>query len=250
MIRRHINNTFYENLHEKWLNEYAHPIALLRAENAVRNPWISKVLQNTFERSVHFLDIGCGAGFLANPLAKQGHIVTGVDLSLSSLRIAQGSDTTKKVTYLQANATSLPFSANTFDAACAMDLLEHVEHPRQVIREASRVLKPGGLFFFHTFNRTLLSYLLVIKGVEWCVKNTPPNMHVHRLFIKPSELTKMCSKEGLTLHTMKGLKPELNLSIILRTLFTRTVPKDFQFAFTDSLQTGYVGYAIKTTNAF
>ena len=48
-----------------------------------------------------------------------------------------------------------------------MDLLEHVEVPAKVIAEASRVLKPGGLFFFHTFNRNWFSWLFALKGVEW-----------------------------------------------------------------------------------
>ena len=76
---------------------------------------------------------------------------------------------------MQLDAFALPFPHQSFDVICAMDFLEHVEMPEQIIRNSARLLRPNGLFFFHTFNRNLLSYVVVIKGVEWCVPNTPAN---------------------------------------------------------------------------
>ena len=76
-----------------------------------------------------------------------------------------------------------------------------------VFNEIARRTKTGGIFFFHTFNRTFLSYLLVIKGVEWCVNNTPKNMHVYSLFIKPSELQSLCIQHRLIPSSLIGLHP-------------------------------------------
>lgn len=233
-----INNAFYEELDEKWYTAFDHPIALLRAENKIRIPWILE----TIGRDKKILDIGCGAGLLANALAKEGHEVFGVDLSPSTLKIAKKHDATQTVVYDLADAAALPYPTQTFDVVSAMDLLEHVENPQQVISEASRVLKPGGLFFFHTFNRNPLSYLLIIKGVDWCVPNAPKNMHIYRLFIKPSEMEKMGRNNSLKLIEMKGFIPKLSLKTICEMTLQKKVPEHFTFRFSKSLATGYCGY--------
>ena len=119
-----------------------------------------------------------------------------------------------------------------------MDLLEHVENPNAVVQEASRLLKPGGLFFFHTFNRTFLSWLIVIKGVEWCVKNAPPDMHILRLFIKPEELKKICEDHGMATEEFRGLNVKVSSKAFWQMVFKRTVPEDLEFEFTNSLKIG------------
>ncbi len=243
--RNRVNNAFYDTLHTLWHEGAAHPIALLRAENALRNPWIGRVLENRQTQKCKVLDIGCGGGLLTNALAKQGHQVYGIDSSLASLQIAREKDATSTVHYERADATALPFLDHSFDAVCAMDLLEHVEDPMQVITEASRVLRKGGLFFFHTFNRNLLSWLIVIKGVEWCIRNTPSDMHLYRCFIKPREVTTMCQKNHLKVEKMCGVVPDVKTVAFWKMLLTRDVPQNFRFIFSPSLKTGYSGYAVK-----
>lgn len=240
-----INNDFYETLCEDWYAAYDHPVALLRAENQIRTPWILAEIEKHFQKPVRLLDIGCGAGLLTNAAAKKGHEVTGIDLSANSLSVAKQHDTTQSVHYECANALDLPFAEGTFDVVTAMDVLEHVEHPDTLIQEASRMLKPNGLFFFHTFNRNLLSYLLVIKGVEWFVRNAPPHMHVYSLFIRPQELQKMCEKHHLIPEKWIGLRPKIGNWAFFKLLSTRVVPPDFQFCFSKSLSTGYCGIARK-----
>jgi len=236
-----VNNIFYDALDEKWECGNDHPIALLRAENAVRNPWIAHLL----DKEGAFLDIGCGGGLLTNDLAAQGfHHVIGIDLAKGALERAALSDKTGRVTYLHSSAEALPFQENTFDAVAAMDLLEHVENPEQVIAEAARVLKPGGNFFFHTFNRNWLSYLLVIKGVEWCIDNTPENLHVYSCFIKPRELDKMLKTHGLISKEWNGLRPVIRQTAWWELLRYGRVSNAFRFRFTKTLATGYCGYAI------
>ena len=240
-----INNAFYDHLRDDWYTALNHPIALLRAENKVRNPWIANEIRKRFNGPVSLLDIGCGAGLLTNALALIGHHVSGIDLSPESLKIAKERDTTKTVHYETANAYQLPFQDSSFDVICAMDILEHVENPGKLIEEASRSLKKGGLFFFHTFNRNLFSYVVVIKGVDWCVQNAPKNMHVYPLFIKPKELEALCQSHHLEVESMVGLRPCLTLPFF-RMLLTRKVPSDFSFCFSKNLSTGYCGMAKKT----
>lgn len=241
---KRINNDFYHELGDQWQMATDHPIALLRAENRLRNPWIASFIPSP----VKILDLGCGAGFLTHEMAKLGHDVVGIDLSEESLRMAQKLDETGRVKYVQGDATVTPFPEGCFDVVCAMDLLEHVENPEAIVREASRLLRPGGLFFFHTFNRTVLSWLLVIKGVEWGIKNTPPDMHVLRLFIKPQELEAMCKGVNLQVQEMRGLNVKFKSKAFWKMVWSRHVPDDLEFVFTDSLSTGYSGMATKSNS--
>jgi 2-polyprenyl-6-hydroxyphenyl methylase/3-demethylubiquinone-9 3-methyltransferase len=125
-----------------------------------------------------------------------------------------------------------------------MDFLEHVTAPGLVVAEISRVLRPGGLFFFHTFNRNPLAHLVIIKLVEYLVANTPKNLHVIELFVKPKELTKYCADAGLLVQEMVGIRPKFS-SLTLKSLMTRTVPTNFSFKLTKSTLLSYMGYARK-----
>ena len=241
-----INNAFYDHLNSLWYEGGEdHPISLLRAENRVRTPWVAKVIEESLLPSAHVLDVGCGAGLLANFLSLVGHHVTGIDLSLTSLRYAKERDVSKSVRYLQGNANALPFEKSSFDVVCAMDLLEHVQTPEAVVKEASRVLKSGGLFFFHTFNRNLLSRFMIIKAVEWFIPRTPKHMHVYDLFIKPDELQKMLDHNGFSKAQFVGLRPDFFCRGVWRMVLKRRVEADFRFKFVKSLATGYCGFAKK-----
>jgi 2-polyprenyl-6-hydroxyphenyl methylase/3-demethylubiquinone-9 3-methyltransferase len=239
-----VNNALYDELGERWYTAQDNPVALLRAEGRLRNPWIAMEIATRCGVGAAVLDIGCGGGFLSNELARAGFAVTGLDRSAKSLSIAQSYDTTRSVHYEVGDALKLPYPEVSFSAVCAMDFLEHVEDPARVIREAARVLRPGGLFFASTFNRNWLSWLVVIKGVEWFVPNVPPNLHVWRLFITPQEMAQYCQAAGLRCIQFRGLRPRLNRAF-WRLLWTRVVPEDFEFTFTSSLLTGYLVMAEK-----
>jgi 2-polyprenyl-6-hydroxyphenyl methylase/3-demethylubiquinone-9 3-methyltransferase len=245
-MNKEVNNSFYDGLGDRWYSAQDDPVALLRAESACRVPWVGGEIRERFgDGRVRVLDVGCGAGFLANELARQGHRVTGVDAAPGTLATAERHDTTRSVRYTVADALRLPFDDGTFDVVCAMDFLEHVERPAAVIAEIARVLAPGGQFFFHTFNRNVLAWLVVIKGVEWFVKNTPKDMHVLRLFLKPREVTAMCAENRLKVQTVRGLQPVLLSTACLRLLFTGVVPPDFRFRFVRSTLVAYTGVAAK-----
>jgi len=241
-----IDNALYDRLGEDWYQARDNPVALLRAESRWRNPWVIdrlRHLQGELGHSPRVLDVATGAGFLANALAKEGFDVVGIDQSEDSLAVARSRDSTENVEYLHADALSLPFPDSTFDAVCLMDFLEHVEDPEAAIAEATRVLRPGGLLFFHTFNRNWLSWLVVIRGVEWFVKNTPPHMHLLRLFIKPRELIGMLGRHGLNVEELFGSRPRVASRAFWTMLWDREVPDDFEFRRSSSLSMGYTGVA-------
>ncbi len=238
-----VNNAIYDELGERWYAAHDDPVALLRAESRLRNPWVTERILAECGTAARVLDVGCGAGFLSNHLARQGFEVTGLDSSQASLDVAERYDTTGEARYLLGDALHLPFADASFDVVCAMDFLEHVEDPAAVVAEVARVLKPGGTFFFHTFNRNPLAWLVIIKGVEWFVKNTPRHMHVLRLFIKPRELERMCEAHGLAFRVLHGSEPVVFSWAFWRMLLTRVVPPQFRFRFSKSTLLAYTGYA-------
>jgi 2-polyprenyl-6-hydroxyphenyl methylase / 3-demethylubiquinone-9 3-methyltransferase len=241
-----VNNRIYDELGERWYAANDDPVALLRAESRLRNPWVAQTIIRNHGPSASVLDVGCGAGFLSNHLAREGFAVTGLDASQDSIDVAARHDATKQAQYLLGDALRLPFPDASFDVVCAMDFLEHVEEPAKAVAEMARVLKPGGTFFFHTFNRNPLAWLVIIKGVEWFVKNTPPHMHVLRLFIKPRELSAMCEAQGLAVTELHGSEPVVFSWAFWRMLLTRVVPVDFRFRFSKSTLLAYTGYARRT----
>ncbi len=242
-----VDNDLYHQMGEAWYRAEDHPVALLRSESRVKNRWILDRLVKSKLSSdvpVHVLDVGCGAGFFCNEASRHGFAVTGIDLADDALGVAARFDDTKSVRYLRADAHHLPFKDGEFDFVVSLDFLEHTPDPATVISEIARVVKPGGGFFFHTFNRNWLSHLVAIKGVEWFVKNTPPNLHAIELFIKPVELGQMCANVGLTAVEWRGIRPVFNRSF-LRLLVEGLVDDDFEFRETSSLKISYLGFAQK-----
>jgi 2-polyprenyl-6-hydroxyphenyl methylase/3-demethylubiquinone-9 3-methyltransferase len=237
-----VNNTWYAELGARWYAAHDTPIALLRAESRHRNPWIAAEIDRAFGGPCRVLDLGCGGGFLSNYLAERGHAVTGVDTTAENLAVARANDATRSAVYELGDARALPYARASFDVVCAMDLLEHVEEPERVIAEASRVLAPGGLFIFHTFNRTWQAKLIIIKGVEWFVRNVPKDLHVAHLFVTPDELRAMCHGAGLEPIELRGSRPRFGWPL-WRMVLTGKVGDDFAFTTTRSTKLGYTGIA-------
>lgn len=242
---RGVNNAIYDTLGDRWYEADDDPVALLRAESRLRRRWVLDELRKHLGPGPHaVLDVGCGAGFVANDLARAGHSVTGLDAAPSSLDVARAHDTTATVRYELGDAHRLPYEDSEFDAVCAMDFLEHTERPARVVAEAARVLRRGGAFLFHTFNRNILSWLVVIKGVEWFVDNTPPDLHVIQLFLKPEEVVSMCRDNGLALRELVGSRPRLDRAF-WQLLRTGKVSPSFAFVHTRSTLMGYSGVVQK-----
>lgn len=238
-----VDNEFYDGLGAAWHEGDAHAIALLRAETPVRLDFIRGVLRAEFVGAgAKILDVGCGGGLISNPLAAEGYRVKGIDRSAASLAAASartpaGAD----AEYSVGDALSLAEPAESCDAVLLMDVLEHLERPAAAIAEAARVLRPGGLLFFHTFNRTPESWLLAVEGIGFVTSEGPENVHVHRMFITPAELKHAGREAGLTMTGLTGIRPRLD-GAFLWSLVRRRVHPDFSFTLTRSVRVGYLGY--------
>ena len=146
------------------------------------------------------LDVGCGGGILAEALSKTGARVTGIDLSQMSLEVARqhASRNGLDIDYRYESAEQLvQEQAGIFDAVTCMEMLEHVPEPAKVIQTCAQALKPGGLAFFSTINRTPKAFLFAIVAGEYILRLLPRGTHSYRKLIRPQELRDWARTSGL-----------------------------------------------------
>lgn len=96
------------------------------------------------------IDIGCGEGANTRLLAKNGATLQAVDIAENFIAHAQATEDKEPlgITYSIASAAKLPFNNQQFDFATSFMCLMDIPHPEEALKEAFRVLKPGGFFQF------------------------------------------------------------------------------------------------------
>ena len=215
-----IDNDLYDRLSDSWWDEDGVLNLLRVAMNPPRFGYFSEVLSSVLHADPHgktALDVGCGGGLLAEEFAALGCTVTGLDPSLASLKAA-GTHAEKQkldISYLAALGERIPFENASFDIVYCCDVLEHVTDLDKVISEIARVLKPDGVFFFDTLNRTLKSRLVAIKlWQDWkWTRFMPRNLHVWEMFIKPRELSDIMRSCGMATGEVVGIAPQAGRSV-------------------------------------
>ncbi|UCG84047.1 MAG: 3-demethylubiquinone-9 3-O-methyltransferase [Dehalococcoidia bacterium] len=155
------------------------------------------------------LDLGCGGGFMAEALARRGARVIGVDPWDTVLRVARthAKRSNLDIQYVVAAGESLPLDSDSVDRVVSVDVLEHVLDLRAVLAEIHRVLRPGGLFFFDTVNRTWIARILAVRLLEDILRVMPKGMHDPSRFIRPSELKTELEGLGFRVAPMTGMGP-------------------------------------------
>ncbi|OIQ00612.1 MAG: bifunctional 3-demethylubiquinol 3-O-methyltransferase/2-polyprenyl-6-hydroxyphenol methylase [Zetaproteobacteria bacterium CG2_30_46_52] len=154
------------------------------------------------------LDVGCGGGLLAEGMAKRGADVTGVDRSPKALNVARlhAEQANVSVDYQENDAETWALThAETYDAVTCLEVLEHVPDVPRAIAACASMLKPGGLFFFATLNRTPISYIKAIIGAEYVMGWLPKGTHQYNKFIKPNEMIRAVRQAGLNEQDIQGM---------------------------------------------
>lgn len=175
--------------------------------NPLRLSWIDGLVPLAGQQ---VLDVGCGGGILSDSMARKGATVTGIDLSVKALRVAQLHALeagTPNVSYREISAEALAAeSPARFDVVTCMEMLEHVPDPASVVRACSQLVKPGGWVFFSTINRNPKSFLFAIVGAEYLLQMLPKGTHEYAKMIRPSELAGFCRAAELDLQQTRGME--------------------------------------------
>ena len=216
------NNTVYDADHDIWWNPDKLFFMLKTSVNPARMGYFRRILreQNADILGKTLLDVGCGGGILAEAFARLGMRITGIDPSASSVETARrhAGGQGLSIDYSVGAGESLPFADASFDYVSCCDVLEHVQDVNAVLTEVDRVLKPGGIFFYDTINRTALSWLFLIKIAQewprWAFMQ--PDQHRFERFIKPQELTRQMAANGLANQDTRGMVADYN---VLKTLY-------------------------------
>lgn len=155
------------------------------------------------------LDVACGAGIFSEPLAREGALVTGIDMAEEVLTAAKLHARQNHLAVQYHRSTVENWAQNygaRYDLVTCMELLEHVPDPASIVAACSRLVKPGGSVIFATLNRNVKSYLFAIIGAEHLLRLLPVGTHHWRKFIKPEELRRWGQDTRLDLLDLKGMQ--------------------------------------------
>ena len=156
---------------------------------------------------LRLLDIGCGGGLLSEPMARLGATVVGVDPSEKNIKTASvhASEMELAIDYRVGLAEDLAAAGEKFDIILNMEVIEHVADPAAFVATCCSMLKPGGLIFVATLNRTLKSFALGIIGAEYVLGWLPKGTHHWEKFITPEELEIWLRANGTAVKAMSGV---------------------------------------------
>lgn len=158
-------------------------------------------------KDVEIIDIGCGAGLLSEPLARMGAKMTSIDAAENNIEVAKvhAAQSGLAIDYRNCTPEMLVDEGKQFDIVLNMEVIEHVDDPQFFMQACAALLKPGGLMFVATLNRTIKSLALAKFGAEYILRWLPAGTHDWRKFVKPSEMSGLLRGAGLDLVDITGV---------------------------------------------
>ena len=183
--------------------------------NPIRIKYIKENIINTFNlenkkkplEKIEILDIGCGGGLLSEPMCRMGANVTGIDASITNIKIAKlhSKKNNLDIKYLASTPENFKVKKK-FDVILNMEIVEHVENIDFFLKSCSNLLKKNGLMFVATLNKTLKSYVFAIIGAEYVLRWLPIGTHEWEKFVRPDDLKNILKKNNLYLKKLDGMK--------------------------------------------
>lgn len=160
---------------------------------------------------LRLLDIGCGGGLIAEPMARLGFAVTGIDASEKNVAVAKlhAARSELPITYTATTPEQLAVLPQRFDVVLALEVVEHVADVNAFLQAAGTLVAPGGALVAATLNRTLKSLAMAKIGAEYILRWLPIGTHDWRSFVKPSELAAGLRTAGLDVEEIKGMTYDL-----------------------------------------
>ena len=156
---------------------------------------------------LRILDIGCGGGLLCEPMARLGAEIVGADASNTNIEVAKihAEQTGVTVDYRATTSEDLAAAGEKFDIILNMEVVEHVADVDLFMTSCCEMVKPGGLMFMATINRTAKARMLAIFMAEKVLRWLPVGTHEFEKLVKPEELEEAFTKGGMSLLDESGV---------------------------------------------
>jgi 2-polyprenyl-6-hydroxyphenyl methylase / 3-demethylubiquinone-9 3-methyltransferase len=179
------------------------PVRLKYIRDQIDQHWQGDECDRTPLEGRTALDVGCGAGLLAEPLARLGAKVTGLDASPEVIAIAREHAAAMglQIDYRVGDVQALE---GEFDLITCLEVVEHVADPIAFVAALARRLAPGGLLIMSTPNATGWSKLLMITLGEG-LGQIPRGTHEFDRFIAPERMKALLADAGFKCMDVEGI---------------------------------------------
>jgi len=209
----------FDALAEEWWNPSGamrplHLFTPIRVDYLIRSVRRAGLMSQTNRLDgLKVLDIGCGGGLLAEPLAQLGAEVTAIDASHGAIQAAKAHAAKQKLAINYQHIRIEEMAANpennaAFDLVYASEVIEHVTDRPAFITAMAHMLKPDGVVAVTTINKSLPALLLAKIAAEYVVKMVPAGTHQFSQFVSPQTLQAEFEQAGIVLDDITGFVPE------------------------------------------
>ena len=183
------------------------PVRLGYIRDRAATHWNRDALSGLPLEGLSLLDIGCGGGLICEPMARLGAHVTGIDAADRNIATAalHAGHQGLAIDYRQHTAEALAGEGRQYDIVLALEIVEHVADVDLFLRSCGQMVKPGGLLFLSTLNRTAKAWMLAIAGAEYVLRWLPRGTHDWKKFLKPSEVVNGLRGGGIEAQEIVGV---------------------------------------------
>ena len=183
------------------------PVRIGYIRDRAATHWSRDALSGQPLSGLSVLDIGCGGGLLSEPMTRLGAAVTGIDASARNISVAglHAEQQGLVIDYRATTAEALAGQPTRFDIVLALEIVEHVADADLFLHSCATLVKPGGLLFLSTLNRTAKAWALAIVGAEYVLGWLPRGTHDWKKFLKPSEAARGLRTGGVTPQEIVGV---------------------------------------------
>ncbi|MCE7029755.1 bifunctional 2-polyprenyl-6-hydroxyphenol methylase/3-demethylubiquinol 3-O-methyltransferase UbiG [Jiella avicenniae] len=205
----------FSRVAQEWWNP-AGKFKPLHKFNPVRLDYVREQMALNFSRDtvqpkpfegLSVLDIGCGGGLIAEPLARLGASVVGADASETNIEVAKLHAAGSRLTidYRATTAEAIAEGGETFDVVLALEIVEHVADVDLFLTSCAAMVKPGGLLLVATINRTFKALTFAIVGAEYVLGWLPKGTHQYSKLVRPHEIERPLQAAGLSILEETGV---------------------------------------------
>ncbi len=158
-------------------------------------------------KGMRVLDIGCGGGLLCEPMSRMGADVLGADASEKNIKTAMvhAREHRLAIDYRAVTAEQLADDGEQFDIVLNMEVVEHVADVGLFMASCAAMVRPGGMMFVATLNRTMKAFALAIVGAEYVLGWLPKGTHQWEKFVTPLELEDALAAGGMNVTEKSGV---------------------------------------------